>query len=70
MVRLDQLYDWCLKRGSQLAEEASTYLAERQEEFATLQAEQEKRRKAKKKGKDDEAELNPEEFRHLSKDIL
>lgn len=33
VVRLDQLFDWCLKRGSQLAEEAQKYLDERQEEL-------------------------------------
>jgi adenylate kinase family enzyme len=29
VIRLDQLSDWCLKRGSPLAEEASKYLEER-----------------------------------------
>ena len=70
VVRLDQLYDWCLKRGSQLAEEASKYLEERQEELNVLLAEQEKRKKAKKKGKEDEPDLNPAEFKYLSKEIL
>jgi septal ring factor EnvC (AmiA/AmiB activator) len=70
VVRLEQLFDWCLKRGSQLAEEASKYLERRAEELAVLQAEQEKRKKAKKKGKEDEPELNPAEYEYLSKDIL
>jgi adenylate kinase family enzyme len=39
IVRLDQLYDWCLKRGSQLAEEASKYLEERKQELERLEAE-------------------------------
>ena len=70
MVRLDQLSDWCLKRGSPLAEEASKYLEDRQAEFEVKFAEQEKRKKAKKKGKDEEPEVNPDEFKFLSKDIL
>jgi len=70
VVRLDQLHDWCLKRGSQLADEAAKYLEDRQEELNVLLAEQEKRKKAKKKGKDEEPEVNPDEFKFLSKDIL
>ena len=70
VVRLDQLHDWCLKRGSQLADEAAKYLEDRQEELNVLLAEQEKRKKAKKKGKDEEPEVNPDEFKYLSKDIL
>lgn len=70
VVRLDQLSDWCLKRGSQLADEATKYLDDKQEELNALLAEQEKRKKAKKKGKDEEPEVNPDEFKYLSKDIL
>jgi hydrocephalus-inducing protein len=70
VVRLDQLHDWCLKRGSQLAEEAAKFLEDRQEELNVALAEQEKRKKAKKKGKDEEPDVNPDEFKYLSKDIL
>jgi len=70
VVRLDQLSDWCLKRGSPLAEEASKYLEDRQAEFEVKFAEQEKRKKAKKKAADQEPDLDPEEFKHLSRDIL
>jgi adenylate kinase family enzyme len=70
VVRLDSLYDWCLKRGSQLAEEAGKYLEGRQEELAVVLADQEKRKKAKKKGKEEEPEVNPAEFKYLSKVLL
>jgi len=70
VVRLDTLQDWCLKRGSQLAEEASKYLEERQAEYDVLFAEQEKRKKGKKKGKEEEPELNPDDFKTLSEEIL
>ena len=33
VVRLDQLYDWCMKRGSQLADEATKYLEAKDAEF-------------------------------------
>ena len=70
VVRLDQLYDWCLKRGSQLADEASKYLEERDAEFNEKMIEQEKRKKAKKKAKDDEPDLNPAEFKYLKEETL
>ncbi len=70
VVRLEQLYDWCLKRGSALAEEASKFLQERQDEYNLLVAEQEKRKKAKKKGKDEEPDINPDEFKLLNKEIV
>lgn len=70
VVRLDQLFDWCLKRGSQLAEEATKFLEERQAELEVALAEQEKRKKAKKKGKEEEPEVNPDEYRYLSKELL
>lgn len=70
VVRLDTLYDWCLKRGSHLAEEAQKFLETRQEELAAALAEQEKRKKAKKKSKEEEPEVNPAEYKYLPKDML
>ena len=70
VVRLDSLFDWCLKRNSSLAEEASKYLEARQEELAASLAEQEKKKKSKKKGKEEEPEINPDEYKYLTKDML
>jgi hydrocephalus-inducing protein len=68
---MDQLYDWCKKRGSPLAEEASKHLAARQDELAGKLAEQEKRRKAKKTAKDAVVpDVVEADFDHLPEDIL
>mmetsp|Transcript_39618 Transcript_39618/g.60624 ORF Transcript_39618/g.60624 Transcript_39618/m.60624 type:complete len:579 (-) Transcript_39618:7106-8842(-) len=71
IIRLDQIFDWCLKRGSALAEEAQKYLDARSEEYKEIMAEFEKKKKGKKpKGKEDEPEPDASEYGYLSKEIL
>ena len=70
MVKLESLFSWCRNRGSPLAEEASKYLEERKEQLEVALAEQAKAKKGKKKGKDEEPEINQDEYGYISEDIL
>jgi len=49
LVKLDALYDYCVKRGLPVGEKANKYLEMRQEELAKALEEQEKAKKAKGK---------------------
>ena len=49
IVKLDGLYDYCVKRGLPVADKAQKYLDQRQEELKVALEEQEKKKKAQKK---------------------
>lgn len=68
VVRLDQLFDYSLKRGLPVAAEAQAYLQEKAEELQTKQDEAAKKKKGKKT--DAEPELNPAEFRYLPQEMI
>lgn len=71
MIRLDQLYDYWVKRNHAIAEEATQYLTSRDEELKKKISDQEAAKKTKKlkKGEVEEV-INPAEYKLMSKDIL
>ena len=74
IVKLDQLYDFCVKRGLPVADKAAKYLEQRQEELKLALEEQEKAKKAKGKKPpakgQEEPEVNPNDYKYLSKEIV
>lgn len=74
IVKLDGLYDYCVKRSLPVGEKAQKYLEQRQEELAKALEEQEKAKKAKGKKPppkgQEEPEVNPADYKQLSKEIL
>jgi adenylate kinase family enzyme len=74
IVKLDQLYDFCVKRGIPVADKAAKYLEQRQEELKLALEEQEKAKKAKGKKPpakgQEEPEVNPNDYKYLSKEIV
>lgn len=74
VVKLDQLYDYCVKRGLPVGEKAAKFLEARQEDLAKALEEQEKNKKAKGKKPppkgQEEPEVNPADYKYLSKEIL
>lgn len=71
LIRIDQLFDFFQKRGSPLAEEATQFLEQRQQELEAAIAEQEKQKKAKKPKKgEEEIKINAAEYKYIPKDIL
>lgn len=71
MIRLDQLYDYWVKRNHAIAEEATQYLTSRDDELKKKISDQEAAKKTKKlkKGEVEEV-INPAEYKLMSKDIL
>lgn len=74
VVKLDQLYDFCVKRNLPVGEKAAKFLEVRQEELAKALEEQEKNKKAKGKKPppkgQEEPEVNPADYKYLSKEIV
>lgn len=70
MIKMDTLVDYWQKRGHALADEAAKYLEKRDEELQAALAEQEKAKKAKKKSKEPEPEINPDDYKRLSRELL
>ena len=74
MVRLDTLFDVCVKRGYSSGEKAAKFLEARQEELARALDEQDKAKKAKGKKPppkgQEEPEVNPADYKYLTKELL
>jgi adenylate kinase family enzyme len=73
-VKLDTLYDYCIKRNLPVGEKAAKFLEARQEELAKALEEQEKNKKAKGKKPppkgQEEPEVNPADYKYLSKELV
>lgn len=68
---MDQLLEYLQKRNNPLAEEASEFLLQRQQELETAKLELEKLKKAKKPKKgEEEPKINEAEYKYLKKDLL
>ena len=69
---MDQLFDFCLKRQLPVAEKAATFLKERDEECQRKLVEEAERKKKQKgkKVKDEEPDVNPADYKYLTKEIL
>lgn len=64
VIKIDSLYDYCLKRGLQVGYKVQKHLEEREEELKKLLEEQEKKKKTKKVKKgEEEPEINQAEFK-------
>ena len=72
LIKLDQLVDYWAKRGNVMADEATTYLQEKEAELKIALEEQEKRKKQKKKPKagEEEKDVVPEEYKYLPESLL
>jgi hypothetical protein len=74
VVRLDTLFDVCVKRGYSSGEKAAKFLEARQEELARALDEQDKAKKAKGKKPppkgQEEPEVNPADYKYLTKELL
>lgn len=74
LVKLDQLYEFCVKRGLPVAEKAAKFLEQRQEDLKIALEEQEKAKKAKGKKPpakgQEEPEVNPNDYKYLSKELV
>ena len=71
IINLDKLYDYFVKRGHPLAELATKFLEEKQEELTQLKEEESKtKKKPKKKGEPVVPEIKDEEYEYLPADLL
>lgn len=67
VLKVDQLYDWCLKRGNDLSKRVTEYMEERQTALAAALEEQSKRKKPKK-GEVVE-QVNEDDYKKLSDEL-
>ena len=71
VIKIDSLFDYCLKRGLPVSQKAQKYLEEREEERKKLVEEQEKKKKTKKVKKgEEEPEINSADYKILTKALL